>query len=133
MSVDGAVSRTAKDFWSSVDSGLPCLPFCVPCDAAFFYPRPRCPRCHSQEIQYRIPGALTIRTFTWVWRPQSSAFEDSVPILLLVGESDGATVIAEGRGWSEQRPPRIGELARLVTAQQSAGQLVAVLEPEEAR
>lgn len=128
----GHETGTSRSASAPVEDVSGLVPFCIPCDAPFFYPRPRCPRCHGRELEYRAPGSFTIRTFTWVYRPQSAEFEADIPILMLVCETGGAKIIAEGRGWTRERPPRIGGAARLIALAKPGGRVPA-FEPEETR
>ena len=88
----------------------PHLPRCEECGKLFFYPRLRCPWCHGSRIHYSAaPSIWTVRSFTWVARPQSRSFDARVPILLMAGTAEGVHLIAEAHGWQPASEPRIGE------------------------
>ena len=54
-------------FWLSVENRAMALPWCAPCEAFFFYPRPFCPACWSSEISYReVSGKGTVWSHTVV-------------------------------------------------------------------
>lgn len=115
----------------SVQAGHPLMPYCHSCERAHFYPRNICPHCGSKDLELKRPGAFMIRSFSWVMRPQSTAFEGRVPILIMVGNWSGANLIAEGDGWSPDCPPKIGHEAQLMSGARGNGTYVAVFGPLE--
>jgi uncharacterized protein len=86
---------------------------CADCGRAHFYPRQYCPHCLSGNVAVE-PAAVPfrVRTFTRVYRPQRPAV-GKLPVLIIAGEAEGTTIIAEGSGWGE-RQCQIGVPARLV-------------------
>lgn len=47
------------------------LPYCLTCKAAFFYPRPFCPRCFGWDVEWRqASGRGTVYTYAIQYRPQ---------------------------------------------------------------
>jgi hypothetical protein len=72
-----------------------------------------------------------VRSFCWVMRPQSPAFEDYVPILIMVGSSGGVCLIAEGRGWTLSNPPHVGTPVQLASGPGVLGGRVALYEPQQ--
>jgi uncharacterized OB-fold protein len=48
-----ARSAASRPFWAGLAEGELRLPYCPACDAVFFYPRPACPRCWSEDITWR--------------------------------------------------------------------------------
>lgn len=86
---------------------------CAACGRAHFYPRVYCPFCLSGSV-YVEPVAATfrVRTFTHVYRPQRPS-PAGLPVLLIAGEAEGVTIIAEGAGWTG-RECAIGDAAQLV-------------------
>lgn len=108
----------------------PHLPRCEECGRLFFYPRPRCPWCHGSRIGYpAAPRIWTIRSFTWVARPQSRSFDARVPILLMTGTAEGVHLIAEAHGWPLTSQPRIGESVVLTSLNLTEGVAVPVYVP----
>jgi hypothetical protein len=61
-----------------------------------------------------VAGTFRVRTFTHVYRPQRPAAGD-LPVLIIAGEAEGITIIAEGAGWGG-RECRIGAATRLITS-----------------
>lgn len=86
---------------------------CADCGRAHFYPRQYCPYCLSDRVAIEPTAApFRVRTFTYVYRPQRPAVGE-LPVLIIAGEAEGTTIIAEGSGW-DGRPCQIGASARLV-------------------
>jgi uncharacterized protein len=89
---------------------------CADCGRAHFYPRPYCPHCLSSSVTAEpVTVPFRVRTFTHVYRPQRPVTGD-LPVLIIAGEAEGTTIIAEGAGWSSGEPCRIGSAARLVVS-----------------
>ena len=62
MSVD-----RASPFWQSVDRRAMELPYCGACERYHFYPRPVCPECWSDDLDWRaVSGRGTVWSYTVV-------------------------------------------------------------------
>jgi len=86
---------------------------CADCGRAHFYPREYCPHCLSDAVTAEpVRSIFRVRTFTHVYRPQRPA-PGGLPVLLIAGEAEGVTIIAEGSGW-DGRECSIGASIRLV-------------------
>jgi len=89
---------------------------CADCGRPHFYPREYCPHCLSDAVRVEpVPAAFRVRSFTHVYRPQRPT-RAQLPVLLIAGEAEGVTIIAEGTGWNGLECA-IGAAARLVTSQ----------------
>jgi uncharacterized protein len=65
------------------------LPWCTPCDAAFWYPRPACPRCGSTTIDWRpASGRGTVYAASAQHVAAGAAFADQVPYAVALVELD---------------------------------------------
>lgn len=74
-------------FWESAKAHALKVQRCVPGQHWFFYPRLRCPFCHTQDIDWvEVSGKGRVYTYTVVYRPQSSEFEEDVPYVFAVVE-----------------------------------------------
>jgi uncharacterized OB-fold protein len=72
-------SPEAAPFWDAAAQHRLKIPNCNACDAAFFYPRPICPRCGSRDIGWlEARGTGTLHSFCVQYR-------SSVPGLTEVG------------------------------------------------
>jgi uncharacterized protein len=47
------ISSSSEKFWEATRVKSLVLPWCLQCHAPFWYPRERCPRCLSDEIEWR--------------------------------------------------------------------------------
>ena len=62
MSID-----RASPFWRSVDRRAMELPYCKSCGRFHFYPRPVCPECWSDDLDWRpVSGRGTVWSYTVV-------------------------------------------------------------------
>ena len=117
-----------RTFQKALAGGSVLVPVCMSCDWPFFYPRQHCPRCFGDRISLQpMREALRVRSFAWVWRPQSRAKVVSLPVLMIAAISDHISLLAEGSGWSEADPPVIGEHVKLTVAERGEDEPVAVL------
>jgi uncharacterized OB-fold protein len=48
-----AVDDDSIPFWDATRERRFVLPWCTACDAAIWYPRPVCPRCHADTVEWR--------------------------------------------------------------------------------
>lgn len=88
---------------------------CADCGRPHFYPRERCPYCLSGSVRVEpVPGTFRVRSFTYVYRPQRPVGSE-LPVLIIAGETEGVTIIAEGSGW-DGRECAIGDVICLVTS-----------------
>jgi uncharacterized OB-fold protein len=88
---------------------------CADCGRAHFYPRQYCPHCLSDSVAVEpITQPFRVRSFTYVYRPQRPAV-GGLPVLIIAGEAEGNTIIAEGSGWAG-RECRIGDSTHLVAS-----------------
>ena len=56
---------------------------CGACKNLFFYPRPMCPECWSEQLSWESTGGTgEIVSFSLVHRPNHPSFNDEVPIVL---------------------------------------------------
>ena len=66
---------------------------CDDCANLFFYPRPLCPECWSEQLSWReASGKGRVVSFSLVHRPNHASFNEEVPIVLAEG------ALAEGPG-----------------------------------
>lgn len=76
--------------------GVLSLQRCRACGHVFFYPRPVCPRCWSDELAWEDAlGTGWIVSFSVIHRPLHPAFEGEAPIVLAeIALPEGASLLA---------------------------------------
>jgi uncharacterized OB-fold protein len=88
---------------------------CADCGRAHFYPRPYCLHCLSDAVAVEpVTATFRVRSYTHVYRPQRPV-DGPLPVLIIAGEAEGITIIAEGCGWDD-RDCRIGVSTRLAVS-----------------
>jgi uncharacterized protein len=77
-------------------AGRLALQRCAGCGLVFWYPRPLCPRCWSQQLEWFDAGGRgSVVSYSLVQRPLHPAFEDEVPIVLAeIALPEGATMLS---------------------------------------
>jgi uncharacterized OB-fold protein len=97
-SLDDEVTR---EYWTAAADHRLLLPWCRQCDAAFFYPRRYCPRCWSDDLDWRPSGGDgQVWSYTFVHVPfYDDTWADDVPYCVAVVElDDGVRLVANLRG-----------------------------------
>ncbi len=76
-------------YWEAAREGRLLIKQCRSCGQPFFYPRARCPRCWSDDTEWReAAGTGTVYTYTVVHQNDLSPFRDRVPYVVAVVELD---------------------------------------------
>lgn len=76
-------------YWRAVAEGVLALPFCQDCGRAHFYPRPACPWCGGERIDWRpASGRGTVYSFSVVYRAPSPAFKGDLPYVVAIVETE---------------------------------------------
>ena len=85
------MSVYSKPFWDGVEERRLRLPWCTSCEKPHFPPRPFCPHCWADEIEWRdASGRATLYTYTTVLANPPSTFKDALPYTI------GIVRLAEG-------------------------------------
>ena len=87
------INREHVDAWRT---GRLTLQHCRQCATRIFYPRPMCPACWSEDLEWvEADGGGTIESFSLVYRPNHEAFFDETPIVLAeVRLEEGVSMLA---------------------------------------
>jgi uncharacterized protein len=119
-----------REFLAAWQAGRLVVQACGDCGRSFFYPRPLCPHCWSDRLEWRdLPGDGEIVSFSLVYRPNHSAFVGEVPIVLAeIKVAAGVTMLCRVVG---ARPAslRAGLPVRLVRSSQAARYPLPTFEP----
>lgn len=70
-------------FWTGLEQGVLRMARCADCRNAMWYPKPRCPRCHSDRVEWAeatLPGQLF--SFTVVRHPFSDDRVGALPYVV---------------------------------------------------
>ena len=71
------------------------LPRCQSCERLFFYPRPLCPHCWSDRIEWReVSGRGTVVSFSLVRRPNDPAFIELPIVLAEIRLDEGPSMLS---------------------------------------
>jgi uncharacterized OB-fold protein len=85
-----------RPFFEGGLEGKLLLQRCTRCNHLIYYPRMVCPRCFSPEYRWEhLSGYGTVYSFSLVWRPNHPAFDEQVPIVLVVVDlSEGPQMVS---------------------------------------
>lgn len=73
-------------FWEGTAQSQLLIQRCLPCDKSYFYPRPFCPRCGSDDVEWQpASGRATLTSYVINFRPLPP-FDPAVPIIVALVE-----------------------------------------------
>jgi uncharacterized OB-fold protein len=68
-------SVETRRYWEGCKQRELWLPYCLSCEAFYFYPRPFCPACFGWQTEWRqTSGRGKVYTFSIQYRPQGPGF-----------------------------------------------------------
>jgi uncharacterized protein len=79
--------QETQPFWDATQQGELLLQQCAACEHAYFYPRPFCPRCWSEDVSW-LPASGRGSVYTWsvVHRNDLPPFPGRVPYVAAIVE-----------------------------------------------
>jgi uncharacterized OB-fold protein len=79
--------NAGKRYWAAAAKGVLLIPKCLECGRSFWHPRPRCPHCGSDRVDWiESSGSGTIHTFTVVRQSADLYFKSKVPYAVAMVE-----------------------------------------------
>jgi uncharacterized OB-fold protein len=74
-----------QPFWDACREGALLMKRCLTCGEAHYYPRPFCPRCWGQDVEWeQASGRATLYTYSVVHRNDLPPWPDRVPYVAAV-------------------------------------------------
>jgi uncharacterized OB-fold protein len=121
-------------YWEAANRGELRLPRCRSCDELIFYPRPFCPRCLGDDLEWEtLSGRATLHSYVISYRPPPG-WEDQVPyVIAIVRLDEGPTMMSNVVG-VEPTPEALPiDLALEVAFEARGNQQVPVFRPAGTR
>ncbi len=82
-----AVTPVNKEFWDAAKAGVLEVPRCPVCRKLFFPPRPLCPFCLQEPIEWvKVSGKGKVYSYTVVHRASSPGFQREAPYVFAIVE-----------------------------------------------
>lgn len=121
-----------QPFWDGARAGELRLQRCNACGSAYFYPRPSCPRCGSQDVEWmRASGAARLYSYVINHRP-APGFEDDGPYVIAVVElAEGPRMMTNIVGIEPDPDNLVLDMPLRVTFTQRGDMSLPVFEPAE--
>ncbi len=97
LSVAGPIYEPLNEpFWEAAAQGKLMIQQCGACHAHVFYPRPICPHCWSDALQWKeVSGRGRLKSFSEVWKPGHPGWIPATPYLVgLVELVEGPTLLS---------------------------------------
>src|SRR5215470_14854139 len=83
------IRNAGAEFWSRASEGVLVVPRCGECNRTFWHPRPRCPHCGSERVDWiRASGKGAVHTFTVVRQSADPFFKTRVPYVVAMIDLD---------------------------------------------
>jgi uncharacterized OB-fold protein len=81
------VEDESRAFWDGLRDGRLLIKHCTACGAFHYYPRPFCPTCWSDDVEwYEASGRATVYTYSTVYVNDLPPFGPQVPYVAAVVE-----------------------------------------------
>jgi uncharacterized OB-fold protein len=81
------VEDESREFWEGLCDGRLLIKHCTACGAFHYYPRPFCPTCWSDDVEwYEASGRATVYTYSTVYVNDLPPFGPQVPYVAAVVE-----------------------------------------------
>src|SRR5271156_3013784 len=73
------------EFWEAAKEERLLIKHCLDCDAYSYYPRPFCPKCWSEQVEWhRASGEGTLYTWSVIYSNDMLPFRDRVPYVAAI-------------------------------------------------
>jgi len=83
-------SPTSRPYWDAAKRHELQLQHCGACGGFIYYPRPRCPNCMSDNLNWeRVSGRGKLYSYTIVRRASTRSFADAPYVLAIVELDEG--------------------------------------------
>jgi uncharacterized OB-fold protein len=105
-------SPISRPFWEAARRHQLMLQRCAACGKFIYYPRPRCPHCFSDRLEWReVSGRGKVYSYTVVRRASSRAFADGPYVLAIVELEEGvrmtSNIVAPAEAVRVEMPVRV--------------------------
>lgn len=91
------VTSLTEPFWQAAQEGRLLIQYCGACHRNVFYPRPICPHCWSDALEWReASGRARLKSFSEVWKPGHPGWAAVTPFFVgLVTLEEGPTMLSQ--------------------------------------
>jgi uncharacterized OB-fold protein len=124
---------TTRAFWDATTRGVLLIKRCRACGRAHFYPRPFCPHCWSEEVEWEeARGRATLYTWSVVHANDLPPFQERVPyVAAVVDLEEGPRMMTNVVDWDSNQLTA-GMPLEVVFREQAEGVTVPVFRPARA-
>jgi uncharacterized protein len=127
-----ATPETAP-FWEGTAAGELRIQKCVDCQQFYFYPRPFCPKCLSDNVVWeRVSGRATLASYVINYRPMPQFESNDPQIIALVNLEEGPRLMTNIVGIAPEPDLLTLDMPLLVQFQPRGDMWLPVFTPEEA-
>jgi uncharacterized OB-fold protein len=124
------VSDESLPFWDATREQRFVLPWCAECDAAIWYPRAFCPRCHGDAIEWREDAGIgTVHAASVHFRPGPGRDADDGPYVVVLVDLDAGVRLMSNVVDCEPTAVGVGMRVALAWEPLSDGRHLPVFQP----
>lgn len=102
----------SEPFWEAASQGKLLIQRCTSCGNWVFYPRPICPCCWEDTLEWRkASGQGRLKSFSTIWKPGHPGWLPVAPYVIgLVELAEGPTMLSHIL--MNEQDPKIGQALR---------------------
>lgn len=119
------ITEVDRVFWEAADAGQMKVQRCqsASCGRYVLYPRVCCPYCRGGNLAWEpVSGQGTIRSYTFVHRPQHESFYADAPVCFAaVVLDEGVLIYSEIRPRPRENEPLLGRRVKAIFLEHAAG------------
>lgn len=103
-------TELTRPFWAAAREHRLLIQRCKACAEHCFYPRPLCPHCGEEALEWvEASGRGTLYSYTVARRPTSRAFTDRVPYVIAIVELEEGPHMTTNIVESDPESLRVGD------------------------
>ena len=122
---------TTRPFWDGASRGQLLIKRCRACNRAHFYPRPFCPHCWSEEVEWEeASGRASLYTWSVVHVNDLPPFAERVPYIAAIVDLDEGPRMMTNVVDCPAHSLQAGMALQVVFRQQADGVTVPVFRPD---
>ncbi|HUS60854.1 MAG TPA: OB-fold domain-containing protein [Acidimicrobiales bacterium] len=119
-----------QELWAGTRDKQLLLPWCRSCEKAFWYPRPICPHCLGDEIDWRpTPGRGVVHAVSVMHRPANPLMADKVPYAVVLVDLDEEVRLMSNMVNIDATSVEIGQRVQVTWEPLSDGRHIWLFEP----
>jgi hypothetical protein len=124
------VTPETKQYWDAAQEGELQIQRCNSCGKHYFYPRPFCPHCFSDDVEWTVvSGRATLHSYVINHRPMPGWEEEAPYAIAQVELEEGPRLMTSIVGIPNTPEALVLDMALEVTFEEQSGMMVPKFKP----